>query len=343
MHVPHSPNRAPCRIPGLTCVLERLLIKTMRAIHDMSPTGRAAFPLLLLSYSIYVLLCPSLYHRYRIKTPGICHEIKIYTTGVMINSMYIVIFGIVSAFISAVSSNALHDAVRNGSMFDLKKALRNCADLNPKDENDQTPLHIAVSNGEMLLTNILIEARVDLNAKDKNGDTPILIAVSKGEMLIAKKLIHAKADLTIKDKNGDTPILIAVNKGEMLISKALIEAKADVNVKDKADRTPLIIAMSKGELLISLALIEAKADVKVTDENDRTPLHLCILAQGPARSNTQQYRELKLKVVAALVNAGAVIDTEDKFQKTPVQIAYDTKQKDIEDLLTKSGSTSNLK
>ncbi|KAI1712362.1 ankyrin repeats (3 copies) domain-containing protein [Ditylenchus destructor] len=185
----------------------------------------------------------------------------------MTNFIYIGIFAIILAFISAVSSSALHNAVRSGSMFDLRKVLRTCTDLNPKDSNDQTPLHVAVSKGQMLLTNILIQAGVDLNAKDKNDQTPLLIAVSNGEMLISKNLIQAKADVDLKDKSG---------------------------------RSPLIIATGKGELLISLALIEAKADVKATDENARTPLHLCILAQAPVGTNMQQYRQLKLKVVGEL-------------------------------------------
>jgi ankyrin repeat protein len=82
-----------------------------------------------------------------------------------------------------------------GGHVDVARFLvENGADVNAKNNDDDTPLHGAALNGYVDVARFLVENGADVNAKDKNGKTPIDIAREKGHNDIVKLLERAREE-----------------------------------------------------------------------------------------------------------------------------------------------------
>ncbi len=106
----------------------------------------------------------------------------------------------------------------------------------------------------------LIAAGADVNGRDEYEDTPLIIAVYRGQIDIVNALIAAGADVNAMDNKGRTPLLISVMWHQLECVKALIAAGADVKVKDMDGVTPLMSAFEHeyGEIIGVLSEAGAK-------------------------------------------------------------------------------------
>ena len=87
------------------------------------------------------------------------------------------------------------------------------ADVNAKDNEDETPLHVVAARGrakEKDMVKLLLAKGGEINAKNKDGDTPLLLAAKycTGDISMAEFLIAKGADLNAKDKKGYTTLTI---------------------------------------------------------------------------------------------------------------------------------------
>lgn len=75
-------------------------------------------------------------------------------------------------------TDALFRAVREGNT-DMVKSLVSVpgAEVNAKDERDNTPLLEAARFGHEDITRVLIAAGADVKAKDKDGKTALMLAI----------------------------------------------------------------------------------------------------------------------------------------------------------------------
>ena len=91
---------------------------------------------------------------------------------------------------------------RYGQHFDLIILLiQNGANINEKDEYEQTLLHHAASHNDENLANFLISKGANVNLLDNEKMTPLHIACKFRHLEMVKILINNKADLNIKDEN----------------------------------------------------------------------------------------------------------------------------------------------
>ena len=115
----------------------------------------------------------------------------------------------------------------------LQAMVRDGADVNARDEGENTPLHWAKDKA---VAQVLIQAGADVNVRNKGGQTPLH---GKRDKDVVQALITAGADVNARDKDGETPLHHANDRA---VAQALLDAGANPNIKNNAGKTALQIA-----------------------------------------------------------------------------------------------------
>jgi ankyrin repeat protein len=168
---------------------------------------------------------------------------------------------------------ALIEAANKGDAQAVEALLDSGADINARDERNQTALHHAANGGHNPVVKLLLERGADVNAKNLFEHTPLLWAVFGGSLDTVRTLLSAGADVDSRfGFNGQTPLLV-VSSGQTKVVEALLEEGADVNAKGEAyHETALMLAAITGNTTVVKALLEKGADVKAATTNGRTAL-----------------------------------------------------------------------
>ena len=89
----------------------------------------------------------------------------------------------------AESGGPLHEAAKKGNIDRVKRLIEEGANVDERDENNDTPLFIAVGQGHKEVAEILIFKGADVNAVDKRGRTPLDLANYSHHKDLAELLI----------------------------------------------------------------------------------------------------------------------------------------------------------
>ena len=236
---------------------------------------------------------------------------------------------------SAKVVKSLHQAVADGDVERVKLLISKGADVNAKDEEEQTPLHHATRAANTEVVQLLVEAGADVNAKDNRGRTPLRLA-GRYEPDTVRLLIEAGADVNVKYNRGMTPLHRVLNyenryiDGQRDLAKLLVAKGADVNSTDKYGRTPLHLAATLSHKDIAELLL-AKGSVidEKDDESGFTALHYT------ARFGNKSVAEL-------LLAKGADINATNKEGRTPLYIAVHHDY-EVAKLLIGKGANANIR
>lgn len=183
----------------------------------------------------------------------------------------------------------------------------------------------AIKNNDLQLVKQYLAQGIDPNCFTENDEvTPIFIAAYMGHTEVAKELLKAGADLNVKDNYGNTPFALAAKKGHINMLNLFIDSgKLEINRKKNTTLSPFYIAAYYGHDKILKSLIN-KMDVNHQDENGYTQLHLAVENED-------------LKVVEALLKAGANPNVRDKHGNTPFLLAAKDDNIEMMNLLIDSG------
>lgn len=162
-------------------------------------------------------------------------------------------------------NNLLFKAVSEKNIRDIENALDGGADVNAKNQYEETPLIRAIPSGYGVTNEInekvvklLLKRRADVNAVDKNGKTPLHTASDlfkieshfKIENMTTEQLIEYRsvmirllldknADINAKDKGGNTPLHLAAYFGADDVVKLLIERGANLDIENNSRKKPI--------------------------------------------------------------------------------------------------------
>jgi len=149
----------------------------------------------------------------------------------------------------------------------------------------------------------------------------LLDACRDGKVEEAKSLMTNGAPFTT-DWLGASPLHFAAANGHGEVIDVLLRAGVSRDTRTKVERTPLHVAAQEGHLDIVNMLLTHGADVDAKDILKMTPLHWAV---------ERGY----LDVVEALLNHGADAQEINKFDKTPYDIAVDSSQTAMTNLLSR--------
>ncbi|APR97800.1 ankyrin repeat domain-containing protein [Wolbachia endosymbiont of Folsomia candida] len=227
-----------------------------------------------------------------------------------------------------ILTRQLFYAAESGDLEDVRRFIRNGADINEQDDMGNTPLYIAASAGHLTIVNALIAAGADVNNGDVLGSRPgaaLHGAASNGHLEIVNILIARGADVNKGDRCGygpETALHCAARNGHLEIVNVLIDAGADINSQGRDENAPLHSAARSGHLEIVNILIARGADINFNNNHGITPLH------SAARNG-------HLEIVNVLIDAGADISAQDDGENTPLRCASRSDHLEIARILIK--------
>jgi ankyrin repeat protein len=139
--------------------------------------------------------------------------------------------------------------------------------------------------------------------------TALADAAERADERAMRALLKAHVDVNAPG-SGETPALLwVVRRQDLALAKELIRAGADVNKANGYGLWPLHLAIDNSDVAMVRLLLQSKADPGATDPTGETAL-------------IRAAKIGNLEVVAALLDAGAAVDTPDSgFQQTPLMAA----------------------
>ena len=140
--------------------------------------------------------------------------------------------------------------VHVAAYFGLCENMAKFFEVEPKDENGQTPLSWSAGRGHEAVVRLLIERDVDINTEDNRGRIPLTSAASRGHEAVLRLLLERDdVDINAKDIYGSSPLIFAASRGHEAVVRLFLESDGvDINAKNNYGSSPLILAASGGHV-----------------------------------------------------------------------------------------------
>jgi ankyrin repeat protein len=250
--------------------------------------------------------------------------------------------------------SALHYAARQGARGAVQALAAAGVDLNQADPDGITALIYATINGHYDTAALLLQKGADPNRADALGRTVLYLAIDNNRLEtaaprpapktqdelsqvdLAKLAIAKGANLNAQiigklpprsaQGNGDTtpegatPLWRAAKTSDVEFASLLLAAGADPGFSSRDGISPLMVAAGQGwtdgkslgteeeSIAVIRLLLGAGVDVNLKNNRGETALH------GAAARGAD-------KVVTFLVENGAKVETRDKSNRTPLDVA----------------------
>ena len=180
--------------------------------------------------------------------------------------------------------------------------------LHPDEPNveGETPLMIAVMAENIETSKLLLKQGADVNASNENDETPLHYAArhSKNDSII-QLLLRCKANVEAVDSSGMTALQISALQGNDVVCRSLLEAGANVRASEPDGWTALhYLAMRGDPTCMEPLLSQAGADVEVFYNSNHFG------SQSSIAYDTSSKR--KVALVGLLLDRGADINAKSR-------------------------------
>lgn len=144
----------------------------------------------------------------------------------------------------------------------------------PSIHRGRTLLHQAAQVGHRPIAQLLLESRAQVDLRDEKEQTPLVLASHEGHTEIVRALLgeNAHPGLAIGPR-GRTPIHYAARKGHSAVVDLLLRAQGDVDGMDFHQWTALQYAASRGHSHVVHLLARAGASIDAPTNSGNTPLY----------------------------------------------------------------------
>ncbi|HEY5785807.1 MAG TPA: ankyrin repeat domain-containing protein [Microlunatus sp.] len=177
------------------------------------------------------------------------------------------------------ATRALFRAAADGDVAAARRALRDKAEVEARNDDRQTPLVVATKAKQTKLAVLLLEAGADPDAKDDMADSAFLYAGAEGYNEILRATLRQRANVKSTNRFGGTALIPASEHGHTETVRILINAGVPLDHVNDLSWTAMLeaIALNDGsadQVDVVRQLIGAGADTSIRDKNGRTPRSL---------------------------------------------------------------------
>jgi ankyrin repeat protein len=197
-------------------------------------------------------------------------------------------FVIMKRPIERIRLSGLHDAIRSGSMDEVKRLLANDPELAHAKFQGSFALNVACDAGHLSIVELLIvDSKVDPNQASDHDTTPLWTAIFRARIELIRLLHKLGADLN-RDSSSGTPLESAIFGGG---SREIVELLLDLGARANL---PLHTAALGGSPAVVRLFLELGYDANEQDREQQTPLSI-------ARKRPHK------KIESLLLEAGALM------------------------------------
>ncbi len=225
----------------------------------------------------------------------------------------------------------LFEAISEGRLADVKKALSEGVHPDIRNESLETPLMVAISNHRHDIAELLVESGADVNAMDRLEFTPLFRAVAGGQSQSAQMLLKAGANPNQKEGVYlNTPLMAAVSIDHEEIAKALIDAGADPWSESVFGQHAVSFAIGFHRMDILEYLLSKGLDLSHGGSRQVIPLHGAIGYECP-------------EAVTLLITHGGDVNEMGPTGGTPLMHAARIESEELVRILLDAGADISLK
>ncbi|OJJ95066.1 hypothetical protein ASPACDRAFT_1891979 [Aspergillus aculeatus ATCC 16872] len=242
--------------------------------------------------------------------------------------------GLIQSSSQVLYSHDLQRKVRGvhmAALFGLAQAImavpQGTNDIDPRDQNGQTPLSIAAQQGHDIVACMLLDRGADVKSTDSTSHrTPLFHAVAGNHQVTVRLLLNRGARPDAKDIYGMTPLSHAAAQGHQTLVQLLLVQGADINARNNSNWTPLALAAENGHEKVVQILLQKGPELEAKDTN----LSRTALARAAAMGHQA--------IAKMLIESGADIETRDCHGSTPLNSALHLRSDEMIQLLLDNGA-----
>ncbi len=208
--------------------------------------------------------------------------------------------------------DALIEAAWDGDVHRARKLVADGADVNDKDDSQQSAYLISTSQGLLGLLELTLRKGADVGSLDSFNGTGLIRAADRGHVDIVGRLLRTDIDVDHVNNLGWTALHEAILLGNgsrryVDTVRLLVAGGADVELPSRHDGVaPVDQARAEGHRAIETTLRAALDDGRVRDPEAAL---LRAAADGDA------------DLAAVAIRAGADLETRDDRRRTPLLLA----------------------
>lgn len=244
------------------------------------------------------------------------------------------------------SSSPLFSAIESGDLKEIKRIIKQGADIDEINDQGMSALMAAIISGDDSVMNAFIKADADVTYSMSDGKSALFIAIASGNAAAVKSLIKAGAQLDEAyevehngvDVGGCSPLYLAALLGNIEICRLLLKEGADKEACNDGGLNPLMAAIQAGHEDIVSFLIKSGAEVD--------PVVHSVIDYPPFnRISTPLYiatQKEDVAVIKQLLNAKADVNAQAGNGWTPLKAASYTGNEELVKLFLKSGADVNI-
>ncbi|XP_064092475.1 ankyrin repeat domain-containing protein 29-like [Macrobrachium nipponense] len=231
-------------------------------------------------------------------------------------------------------------AAANGHVELVRELLEQGAEPNATRHTGTGALFFAAQGGFLDIVNLLLDNGGKINQASKDGGTALIVAAQCGHWDVVQELLRRGADPQSAMKDRATAVFVAAQNGHTSVVRTLLAAGAKANVRRLDGASPLWIASQMGHHAVVRLLLNHGTNVDICRHDGATPLfkaahkghvevvhellpykpHLGLLRNGESALHAAALYG-HIRVLRALVQAGADPGLKNDQGLTPIQIA----------------------
>lgn len=213
-----------------------------------------------------------------------------------------------------------------------RELVRRGADVDAKDDTDQSAYLVAASEGYLDLLDLTLDAGATVDDKDGWNGTALIRAAERGHALVVGRLLQAGIDRDHVNRIGYQAVHEAVWLGEDTSGyvdtlRVLVAGGVDLETRSRTEGlTPLQMARERRYPTLEGVLVKATDDDRDVSAADADRVLLEAAASGDADR------------AARALRAGADLETRDDRERTPLLLAVTGDHVDIARVLVALGA-----